>query len=102
MGMGCQAFDEGVAGMVAVTQKMGGLYRAWSFSPWMPEHQNEHFSLSFSNQYLTPTQLAKGQSPCSIDPIIDPHGHLEQATSYNNIHMEDNRVLYYERVPIDG
>jgi len=54
MGMGCQTFDEAVAGMVVVTQKMSGMYRPGSFSTWMPEHQNEHFSMSFSNRYLTP------------------------------------------------
>ena len=97
IGMGCQAFDEVVAGMVAVTQKMSGMYRLGSFSTWMPEHHNEHFLLSFSNQYLTATQLANGESPCTIDPTIDPHGFLQQATSmFDGIHLEDNCVLYYE------
>jgi len=41
-------------------------------STWMPEHQNEHFSMSFSNQYLTPAWFANGESPCTINPTIDP------------------------------
>jgi len=101
MGMGCQGFDEAVAGMVAVTQKMSGMYRAGSFLTWMPEHQNQHFSLSFSNRYLTPSHLAKGQSPCHIDPTIDPHGYLQQAASYSGVHLEDNQVFYYERIHKD-
>jgi len=99
MGMGCQAFDEAVAGMVVVTQKLSGMYRAGSFLTWMPEHDNEHFLLSFSNRYLTPTRLANGESPCTIDSMIDPHGFLQQAASmFNGIYLEDNRVLYYERI----
>jgi len=103
MGMGCQAFDEVVAGMVAVTQKMSGMYRPGSFSTWMPEHQNEHFSMSFSNRYLTPTQFANGESPCTINPTIDPHGFLQQASlMFDGIHLEDNCVLYYEQLCKDG
>jgi hypothetical protein len=76
IGMGCQEFDEAVSGMVTITQKMVGLYRPGMFQTWMPDNENENFTLDFSNRY-TPPHLTKGHIPYAFDRAIDPHGHLE-------------------------
>jgi len=69
--------------------------------PWLLTVINEHFTLSFSNRYLTPTHLAQDQPHLDPDLIIDACTFcLEQQ---NNLgYLEDNQVLYYEQESEDG
>ena len=102
VGMGAKPFDEAEAGLVAIHQKLDGFYQAKALMPWVADSVNEHFTLSFSNQYLTPVHLTQNQPHLDPDPIIDPIGILSRAAKQLGVYLEDNQVLYYEQESVDG
>jgi len=100
--IGAKPFDEAVAGLVAVHQKLDRFYQAKALMPWVADSVNEHFTLSFSNQYLTAAHLAQNQPHLDPDPIIDPIGILSRAVKQLGVYLEENQVLYYEQESVDG
>ena len=100
--MGAKPFNEVVAGLVAIRQKLDGYYQAKALMPWVTDSVNEHFTLSFSNRYLTPTHLAQDQPRLDPDPMIDPMHILSRVVKQFGVYLEDNQVLYYEQESEDG
>jgi len=102
VGMGAKPFNEAVAGLVAIHQKFDGFYQAKALMPWVTDGVNEHFTLSFSNRYLTAVDLAQDQPHLDPDLIIDPMRILSRAAKEFGVYLEDNQVLYYEQDSVDG
>ena len=102
VGMGAKRFNEVVAGLVAIHQKLDGFYRAKALMPWVADSVNEHFTLSFSNRYLTAAHLTQDQPLLDPDPLIDPLHILSRVAKEFGVYLEDNQVLYYEQESEDG
>ena len=102
VGMGTKPFDEAVAGLVAIHQKLDGFYQAKALTPWVADSVNKYFSLSFSNWYLTPVHLTQNQPCLDPDPIIDPMHILSRAANQFGVYLEENQVLYYKQESVDG
>ncbi|KAI0071317.1 hypothetical protein K474DRAFT_1578538, partial [Panus rudis PR-1116 ss-1] len=67
---------------------------------WAPDSYRGLQSLHFSNRYFTLPRYAEGEEPIPFSAEIDPKGILETiAKEKGYLHLEDNAVSFYEKVP---
>ncbi|KAI0054297.1 hypothetical protein BV25DRAFT_1817240, partial [Artomyces pyxidatus] len=96
VGLGAPEFDQAIAGIGAVHRKMSGLYKVDALQAWAAGRQAQFAELDFSNRYVTPHNLVRGQVASPFGAYIDPHDILATATKAIGLHVDDNIVLYYE------
>jgi hypothetical protein len=69
-------------------------------TPWksgFPVTTNETFeALDMGNRYFTDRRDINGDTPISFGTEIDPHNILTNALSNEFVHLQENKVEYYE------
>lgn len=96
MGLGLDEFSAAIGGMKAIHRKMAALYQIGQFEPHglnMPADAQE---LSFSNRYVTLPKFAGREPALPFGRAVDPVNVLSSMMQSVGVHLDDNRVLYYE------
>ncbi|KAI0060626.1 hypothetical protein BV25DRAFT_1807174 [Artomyces pyxidatus] len=97
VGLGAPEFDQAIAGIGAVHRRLSGLYKVDALQAWAAGRQAQFPELDFSNRYVTPHSLVRGQLASPFGAYIDPHDILATATKAIGLHVDDNIVLYYDK-----
>ena len=63
---------------------------------WVPSFFQEHVCIDVGNRYFTPRKHALQNQEISFSANVDPHNILSEAMGDQFVHVEENRVEYYE------
>ncbi len=95
-GLGSPEFEDCARAILAVHYQLAAQFPPDVLIPWSPVHENGNVCLEFSNRYFSPID---DPSPAlDFDTAVDPQGIL-QTLDIAGKYTEENRVLYYERIP---
>jgi hypothetical protein len=65
---------------------------------WEPHYYNEHKAIDVANRYFTNRHDKGSLSPILFTHEVDPDGILAGAMKDDLLHLEENKVKYYELV----
>ena len=101
-GLGAERFDAAVRGMSSIFQTFKAHLerRGCRIRAWEPSKLDSHFTLTFSNRYLTSKRDSCGDPSLDLGDVIDPFNIL-QPLLQSEIHTADNVVEYWTRVQGD-
>ena len=63
---------------------------------WVPSFYENFEALDMANRYFTDRCDVNGDTPISFGSEIDPHNILSNALSHEFVHLQENKVEYYE------
>ena len=63
---------------------------------WVPSYYETFEVLDMGNRYFTDRRDINGDTPISFSTEIDPHNILTNAMSNEFVHLQENKVEYYE------
>jgi hypothetical protein len=67
-----------------------------SMEEWVPGYYETFEALDMGNRYFTDRRDINGDTPISFGTEIDPHNILTNALSNEFVHLQENKVEYYE------
>lgn len=95
-GLGSTQFEDCGRAILGIHSKFASQLPPDTLLPWTLQRSEGNVCLEFSNRYFSP--IAHSAPALEFDTAVDPQGilkNLEVAGKFT----EDNRVVYYERVP---
>lgn len=63
---------------------------------WQPSAHGRFIAIDVGNRYFTRRQDASNEESINFDPAVDPKGVLQRLMGDDLVHLEENRVEYYE------
>jgi hypothetical protein len=63
---------------------------------WVPSYYEAFEVLDMGNRYFTDRHNMNGETHIPFGTEIDPHNILTNALSYEFVHVQENKVEYYE------
>jgi hypothetical protein len=96
-GLSSPIFDEVLESVHAIQDMFRQYMTDGAMEDWTPSLYQEHSSINVSNWYFTLHQNAMLDRQISFESVIDPDNILSAAMADGKfVHVEDNRVEYYE------
>lgn len=98
-GFSSPIFQECINQIQEVHSQFGREVSACSLEPWIPEEFEGHPAIAVANRFFS-DRRACGTSSDNQDlpfsPDVDPSRILQASKGQNFLHLEDNRVDYFE------
>ena len=96
-GLSSPLFDEAIAQIYQIQD----MFRRrtlvdGTMEEWGPSLFQGHVSIDVGNRYFTPSKFALQDQQIAFNANIDPHNILSKAMGNQLVHVEENRVEYYE------
>ena len=95
-GLGTEAFDNAVKGVLAVHQVLEQRVSPQALQPFSPTSYQDWHTLQFNNRYFTHPSDTCGEEVIQMSADIDPFGIMQKRVQ-RELHVKDNEVGYFER-----
>lgn len=95
-GLSSPMFDNAIASVKDIQDMFRRTVVNGGLEEWTPSHFQEHVSIDASNRYFTPRKYALQDQQIAFSTSVDSHNILSEAMGDQFVHLEENRVEYYE------
>ena len=97
-GLGLSAFEAGLQGIQALHSVIGSQVDYTTLSAVQMEAERGHPVLEAANRYFSSQVESQGQDTAELGPHVDPYGILAKlGDAQRGLHLQDNKVEYFER-----
>lgn len=97
-GLGCEAFETAVMGIVQVHDLIGSTMGEGMLEQWQPGDYLTHLAVNLSNRYFTPIRDCPCLQPIPLGDTVDPRGIMKQLAGPDLVHTQENKVNYYRHI----
>ncbi|KAH7906420.1 hypothetical protein BJ138DRAFT_1221961 [Hygrophoropsis aurantiaca] len=94
-GLGQKAFGEAMSNLYGLHTLLSRRVPPGSLERWQPAEHQGFLAAELQNRYFTLRKFSGGMAKYPFDSFSDPRGYLEDCTTHELYHTEENHVDYF-------
>jgi hypothetical protein len=95
-GLGGRSFAECIENIHEIREILAHEFPRDAMEDWSPSRFGQFDAVDMSNRYFTSRRDMNGEAPVPFQSSTDPDHILMDALSNDFVHLQENRVEYYE------
>ncbi|KAH7903865.1 hypothetical protein BJ138DRAFT_979955, partial [Hygrophoropsis aurantiaca] len=99
-GLGLPAFDDAITTLYGLNTLLGRNVPPGALEKWQPSELQGTRAIEIQNRYFTVKRFGNGLPRVPFDPLCDPDRYLEDSSTPDLYHTEDNEVYYYSSADV--